>query len=117
MQGRIPAHMRFSITDFLRINYLQSFDPIFLALLKQRQELRLFLPGFCDDQFSGSAVGNTVLGTKFLCQAISLHTVASLPGICRIVDAGMDDAAVARAGRHAEFRELLNQEDILPAAR
>jgi hypothetical protein len=57
-----------------------------------------------------------VLRAKFLGQTVAFDTVASFPGIFRVVDAGVDDAAVARAGRHAELGILLDEKDVLPTA-
>ena len=71
---------------------------------------------FCDDKLPGGAVGNIVLRAKILGQAIAFDTMACFPGIFRVVDAGMNDAAVARAGGHAEFGNLFDKEDVLPAA-
>ena len=78
--------------------------------------MRFFFFRFCDDEFTGGAERDVVLGAKFLGQAIPFHTMPSFPGIFWVIDAGVDNAAVARAGGHAESWILLDEKDVLPAA-
>jgi hypothetical protein len=48
-------------------------------------------------------------------QSIAIHAMARLERTFWIVDPGMDDAAIARTGRHAQFRQAFDKENILPA--
>src|SRR5208282_5124391 len=98
------------------VQNLQALDTVFLAFFQEGVELGFFLLRFSDDKFTGGAVRNIVLGAKFLGQTIAFHTVAGFPGISRVVDTGVDDAAIARAGGHPELGILLDEKDVLPAA-
>jgi len=57
-----------------------------------------------------------VRGAEFVGQLISAETMASFQGTRRIVQAGVDDAAVARARAHADFWERFENKDVAPAA-
>jgi hypothetical protein len=57
-----------------------------------------------------------VCGAKFVGQWIAAKTMASFQGAGRIVQAGVDDAAIARAGAHADFGERFENKDVTPAA-
>ena len=54
-------------------------------------------------------------GTEFVRETVAGDAVAGLERARRIVKAGMEDAAIAGAGGHAEARELFDEEDVVPA--
>ena len=56
-------------------------------------------------------------GAKFVCQLIAAETMASFQGARRIVQAGMDDATIARTRAHADFWKRFENKDVTPAAR
>ncbi len=70
-----------------------------------------------DEEFSRAAMGNVVGGAEFVGQAVAFEAVARFEGIFRVVEAGMDHAAVARAGGHAGTRKGFDEEDVVPAER
>src|SRR5215469_5889023 len=116
LQGRRALHVWFFGEDLLRINEPQAFDPIFPALSKERLEFGLLASVFRHDEFPRCPMGHAVAFAELLGQAISLNTMTSFPGIGRVVDAGVDDAAVAGARGHAKLGILLHEEHVLPAA-
>ena len=67
------------------------------------------------DQFAGVAEGDVVLGAKVVHQAIAFDAESGFEGIFWVVDAGVDYAAVASAGGHAELGILLDEEDVAGA--
>jgi len=68
-----------------------------------------------DEEFSGAAMGNVVGGAEFVGEAIAFEAVARFEGVSRVVEAGMDHAAVARAGGHAGFGKRFDEKDVVPA--
>ena len=56
-------------------------------------------------------------GAKFVCQLIAAETMASFQGARRIIQAGVDDSAIARARTHANFWKRFENKDVTPAAR
>ena len=54
-----------------------------------------------DYDLAGVAEGDIVFGAELIHQAVAFDTEAGFEGILRVVDAGMNDAAVAGAGGHA----------------
>src|SRR5208283_972490 len=99
-----------------RVDDPQFLYAVALSLLHQGEKLFLLGSVLRDDKLSRGAAGHVVPGAEFLRQAIAFDTVTRLPGIFRIVDSGMDHAAIARAGGHSELWILLNEKNILPAA-
>src|ERR1700694_4839388 len=59
------------------------------------------------NQFSRRAIRHSMLLTEFFCEVISFDTQPGLQRIGRIVESGVNDAAIARTGGHPEFGELL----------
>ena len=49
---------------------------------------------------------------ELLRQAVALDAEPRFHGVLRVVNAGMDDTAVATACRHAQLRQCFKQEDI-----
>ena len=58
---------------------------------------------------------NVVSGAEFVAKTVAGDAVAGLERARRIVKAGVEDAAIAGAGGHAEARELFDEEDVVPA--
>jgi hypothetical protein len=58
---------------------------------------------------------HVVFRAKFLGQAVSFDAKASFPRICGVINAGMNDPAVAAARRHSELRQLFGEKNVLPA--
>src|SRR4029077_15604087 len=67
------------------------------------------------DEFAGVAERDVVFGAEVVHQAVAFDAEACFEGIFRVVDAGMDDATVARAGGHTELGILLDEKDVLGA--
>jgi len=55
-------------------------------------------------------------GTEFVGQLIAAEAMTSFQRARRIVQAGVDDATIARARAHADFGERFQDEDVAPAA-
>src|SRR5260370_8465800 len=95
----------------------QPLDSVVFPSLFQRDEFRRLMRVGCDYQLSGVPMRDVVFGAEFVGEAIAFQAVARLERVFRIVDAGVDHAAVARAGSHPELGKLFDEEDILPALR
>jgi len=54
-------------------------------------------------------------GAKFVGQLIAAEAMASFQGARRIVEAGMNDAAIARTGAHPDFWQRFQNKDVTPA--
>src|SRR5258708_28803823 len=54
-----------------------------------------------------------MLGAELIHQPVAGDAQPCLEGVFRIVDAGMNHAAVARAGSHAQLGVLLNKEYVI----
>ncbi len=54
-------------------------------------------------------------GAEFVGQLIAAEAVTSFQGARRIVQAGMDYAAIARARAHPDFWERFQNKDVTPA--
>src|SRR5580700_570954 len=59
---------------------------------------------------------DAVRGAKFVGQLIAAQTMASFQRARRIVQAGVDDAAIARACAHPDFWKRFENKDVTPAA-
>ena len=64
------------------------------------------------NDFPAIGVRDAVSRAKFLGQPVPFHAKARLEKFGRIVDARMNDAAVAGTGGHAQSWRLLEQEDV-----
>ena len=56
-----------------------------------------------------------MLGTKFVRKPVALHAEPGFQRIFWVINAGVVDSTVARAGGHAELRKLLDKKNVLPA--
>jgi len=80
-------------------------------------ELIFFFLCNTHDNFAGALVRDVMGGAKRVGQTVAFDAVAGLERIRRVVEAGVDDAAVARAGGHANAGHLLEDEDVGRARR
>jgi len=60
---------------------------------------------------------HVVFFAEFIGKAVAFHAKPRLQRIFRVINAGVVDAAVARARRHAQLGKLLDKKNILPAFR
>jgi hypothetical protein len=107
--------MGFSCTNFCFFNNAQPFYTVFLSFFQKGQELRFFFLRFRDDELAGNPIRYVIFRAKFYGQAIPFHAMLGFPRIRGIVNARMNDAAVARTGGHSELRKLFDEKDFLPA--
>src|SRR6266568_998894 len=98
-----------------RANEAQAFDAVLFAAFLQRGEFRFFVWFGGNDEFAAVAIRHVMLRAKFVGEAIPLNAEARLQRVFRVVDAGVVDAAVARAGGHAQLGKLLDEKNVLPA--
>jgi len=107
--------MRLAFTNFIGTDQLQTFDAVIFPALLQGEE-RWLLPGIRhDNQLPCVAKRNVVLRAEFVRQPIAFYAQSSLQRVLRIINARVIYTTVARAGGHAEFRELLDKKNVLPA--
>ena len=114
-QSGVAGDVRFAGPDGSAVDEAQAFDPVGAAVFGKSGELRFLFGGCGDDEFAGAAVRNVAGGAEFVAETVAGDAVTGLEGAGRIVKAGMEDAAVAGAGGHAEARELFDEEDVVPA--
>ena len=114
-QSGAAFDVRFALADLRGINNLQAFDAIVFSAFLQSDEFLFFVCIGGNDEFPGVAKSHLVLRAEIVGEAVAFDAKARFQRILRIVNARMIDAAVARAGRHAEFRKLLDEKDVLPA--
>ncbi len=105
--------VRLAGANLLRADEAKPFDAVALSILFQRDQRGFFVRVSGNDQFAGVPERNVVPGAKLIHQAVALDAEALLQGIFRVVDAGMNHTAVARAGGHAELRILLDEENVI----
>src|SRR5262249_35422326 len=117
VERRSANDMRFAFANFLRANQAKTFDAVLLAAALQGREVGFLMRIGGHHQLAAVAMRNTVFGAKFVEQAVAFDAVARLQRILRVVDTGVNHAAVAGAGGHAELGELLDEKDVLPASR
>ena len=108
---------RFAVADELAIDQREPFDPVVLALALQRLEGAQFVVVAGDDQLAAAFVRDLMLGAKRIQLAASLHAQPRLERALRVVEAGVDDAAVVRAGVQAGTRMALEHADRQSAPR
>ncbi len=113
---RTAFDVRLDGAHVTRIDDPQALYAVALSLLHQGKKLFLLGSVLRDDKLSRGAAGHVVPGAEFLRQAVAFDAVTRFPGILRVVDSGMDHAAVTRAGGHSESWILLSKKNILPTA-
>src|SRR6266851_5244959 len=107
--------VRLAGTNLVGADEAQAFDTVLLVILFQRVQGGFFVRVSGYDEFSGVAEGDIVFGAELIHQAVAFDAEAGFEGIFRVVDAGVNDAAVARAGDHAELGILLDEENVAGA--
>src|ERR1700731_4717034 len=65
-------------------------------------------------QFPGVAMWHAMTQTKLFRQAVALYAEARFKGIFWVVNPGMNDSTIARAGRHSQLWEAFHEENVLP---
>src|SRR5258708_65521 len=114
VQRGVALDVRLALANFGGVNQAQAFDSVVLAAFLECEKFCFLLCVGGHNEFSAVAERNVVLNAKFVRQPVAFDRVAGLQRILRIINSRMNDAAVARAGRHAELGKLLDEKTVLP---
>ena len=117
LQGGVTLDVRLDGANARRIDDSQALDIIAFTLFLEGEKLLLFGSVLCNDKLPGGATGDIMLRAELLGKAIAFDAETRLQRIFGVVDSGMDDAAIARAGGHPEFGILLDEKNVLPTTR
>src|SRR5260370_16197496 len=98
-----------AFADSVRADEPQALHAVVLAAYLERDKFRFFMWLGGDHKFSAMAERNVVLGAEFVGESIAFHAQARLERVFRIINSGMVDPAVARAGGHADLGKLLDK--------
>ena len=98
-------------------DHLQPFDAVGQSLRQERLDLgELGLVGR-DDQLAAFVGGDAVRGAEFVQHAPPAHAMARAQRCGRIIDAGVNDLAVARRHAVADAAGRLGDDHVVPAQR
>src|ERR1700687_298745 len=115
VESRDPSDVGLAGANVRRTDKAQAFDAVVFPALLQRRPFLFFVRIAGHHEVPRVAEWHVVFPAKFVGEPVTFDAEASLQRILRIVDAGMDYAAVARTGRHAELGKLLDEKNVLPA--
>src|SRR6516165_6609274 len=98
-------------------DHLQAFNTVGQSLREQRFDLgQLVLVGG-DDQLAALVVRNSMRGAEVIEHASAAHAVLGARGVGRIIDAGVNDLAVARRHSVADSAGRLGDDHIVACER
>jgi hypothetical protein len=120
-EGGHGRHVRFAASDLVAADELQIAGAVGQPALSERVERTDLVIVSRDDQLAAPRMGDVVLAAELVEERPALDRQARFEGVRRIVDAGVDDAAVVRAGlepvaavalddRHAPRRRQLGRD-------
>ena len=98
---------------FLHRDPFQSPNAVRPTQREKLFQLGFFPGGNGDDQLAASDVGHIVRGGELVGQTIPFDTMESLERVGRIVNARVDHTAVTGARRHADARQLFEDENVI----
>ena len=117
LECRAPFDVWFARADSGAVHDPQAFQSVREAALDKVGEFGFFFRGRCDHQLSCSPVRDVVRGAELVGQPVAGQTMPRLERPRRVVQPGVNHAAVARARDHAELRHLIEQKDVVPPLR
>src|ERR1700680_3118946 len=95
----------------------QAFYAVRAAIFGQMFERRFLPAAVRYHEFSAIPVRHVVRGAEIVQQPVARDAQPRLERAGRVIDAGMNHAAIARARSHPEFRHLLDEKNVAPALR
>ena len=111
-ERRCRPHMRLAGLDEVGVDHCELLDVVGDSSRVQRLELSgVAGRGRGDDQLAGANVGHVVARAEFVHQAPAFDTELRFQRAGRIVDAGMNDAAVVGAGVQARLAVAFEEAD------
>jgi hypothetical protein len=116
-QGGDAADRRLQAPRLRRLQPLQVGDAVDRGLALQGREVADLRGRGGDDQLADAAVADAARLAIVIEPLAPGHAQPCLPAAGRIVDAGVDDLAVARAGFAADGVAALEQDDLAATAR
>ena len=108
--------LRFERARGVAADHLQAFDAVLQALRQQRLHLAEFRVAGRDNELAAFVVGYAMRGAEVVEQAAAARAVAGAQRAGRIVDAGVNDLAVARGHAVADAAGRLGDDHIVAAA-
>ena len=99
------------------VHYPQTHDAVGAAVFGKMFELCYLVRVLSHHKLAAIPVRHAVRGAEFVQHAVARHAQPRFQRARRIVNARMDNAAISRAGAHAELGRLLDKKHIAPALR
>ena len=107
--------MRFAGANFGGVDDAKSGDAIGFTAFLEGEEFGFFVGVGGNDKFAGVPVRDVVTSAEFVSEAVTFDAQAGFERAFGVIDSRVDDAAIARAGGHADVRILFGEEDVLVA--
>ena len=98
----MALNVRFQTSYVRRVDDLEVVDPVRPAPCGERLELGDVFGRSGDDQLAGARMGDVVLSAEVVQAPSPLHAKLGFQGVRGVVDAGMNDTTVVRAGVESE---------------
>ena len=115
-QGRRGRNVRLPLSHSFAVQQAQPRNTILSAIFGQLLEFLDLMGVGGYDQFPAIPMRNVILSAECVQLPIALHAQPRFQGILRIINTGMDHAAVPRTGCHSQIRRLFHQERRPPTA-